>query len=131
MDAYDVLGRHPATRDSDVLKSRIEFVQAYVEQLRGGERYEKQAQPNYGGAASAYFRAKSASQGDAGRAKVAQDRLDGLRGKWIAAIRATAQSIPAGEEQRFYDDVVVELAEMSRTLQVSAEQIEREFRAGR
>ncbi len=133
LEQYDALLGHPATGGAAALRDRVESVRLYLEQLKGAERYENPAaagaKPNYAGAAAAYFRARTAGGDDTVRVKVAQDRLVGLRGKWITAIRTTAAAIPAAEEQRFYDEVVVELAEMSRTLQVPREQIEREFRS--
>ena len=84
---------------------------------------------NFAGAAGSLFEAKTLVGGDAKRVAGVSRRLEQLRGKWMDAVRGRARAAGA-DEQRFYDVVEKDLAEMVRTLGVSREQILAEFQKG-
>ncbi|MCG3134902.1 MAG: Serine/threonine-protein kinase PknD [Planctomycetes bacterium] len=130
--AYDTLLRLPAAAGSESAKRSAESVSQYLNLTLGAQNLEDAGR--WSRAAEAWFKARREAEdiGDAKRASSVTERLDRLRGKWVAEVRAKRAAIPASAEddaaeQRFYDEVVSELALMARILGVEPARILAEF----
>lgn len=108
---------------------RIKALQGYLTAFQLAQK--RDADGNFRRAATAYFAAREQVKGDPTREAGVSARLETLRSRWLAAVRAAERAAGSERrhfEQKHYDGVSAELADMSETLGIPRERILEEYR---